>query len=99
MIASCLKLLGQFQSQTNLVTEASNFYAHYASSINKALKHSNPQVRKEGEALFCIMYDTYKDAYIKELKDQKPQIMQKLMAEVKSQSQEQTNLQANLPVS
>jgi hypothetical protein len=29
------------------------------------------------------MYDTYKDAYIKELKDQKPQIVQKLISEVK----------------
>ena len=29
------------------------------------------------------MYETYKDAYIKELKDQKPQILQKLINEVK----------------
>ena len=41
-------------------------------------------MRKEGEALFYIMYETFKEAFMKEIKDQKPQIVQKLLAEVKS---------------
>ena len=56
MIVSCLNLLSQFQLQTSLVTEVSKFYQPFALNINKALKHSNPQVRKEGEALFKTMF-------------------------------------------
>lgn len=56
MIGSCLSLLSQFQIQTGLVTATSAFYKAYAINLNKALKHSNPQVRKEGETLFKTMY-------------------------------------------
>lgn len=69
MIVSCLNLLSQFQLQTSLVTQESKFYEPYALNINKALKHSNPQVRKEGEALFRTMYATFQEAYIQILKD------------------------------
>ena len=72
MIASCLKLLLEFQSQTRLVTTTSLLYAPYALNINRALKHQNPQVRKEGESLFKQMCIDVGESYGKELKDQKP---------------------------
>ncbi len=56
LLASCLKLLAQFQSQTRLVTKPSALYDKYALNINRALKHQNPQVRKEGEALLMEGY-------------------------------------------
>jgi len=39
--------------------------------MNKALKHSNPAVRREAEVLFKVMYAVFGDSYTKELKDQK----------------------------
>lgn len=67
------------------MTTQSKFYAPYASNINKALKHSNPQVRKEAEVLFKTMFATFQDAYTRELKDQKPQLVAKLVADAKAE--------------
>jgi hypothetical protein len=40
-------------------------------------------VRREGEQLFKTMYESTSDEFIKELKDQKPQIINKLVNDVK----------------
>ena len=71
MIVSCINLLAQFQLQTKIISEHSQYYEQYSVCINRALKHSNPQVRKEGEALFKIMCTIIGDKYTKQLKDQK----------------------------
>jgi hypothetical protein len=87
MIVSCLSLLAQYQLQTNLVASAdSSLYPLYANNVNRALKHSNPQVRKQGESLFRTMFASFQDAFTKELKDQKPQLVTKLVAEARAES-------------
>jgi hypothetical protein len=50
------------------------------------LRHQNPQVRKEGEALFKILYQEFGEKLDKELSNQKPQIITKLLQEAKSDS-------------
>lgn len=69
-----------------MVTLESKNYELYALNINKALKHSNPQVRKEGEALFRTMYATFQEAYIQILKDQKPALVTKLINDAKAEN-------------
>ena len=47
LIASCLMLLSQFQQQTGLIQAMTGqFFIEYMDNINRALRHSNPQVRK-----------------------------------------------------
>jgi len=41
-------------------------------NINLALKHQNPQVRKEGEALFKCLYLDFGESIVSELVNQKP---------------------------
>lgn len=55
-------------------------------NINIALKHQNPQVRKEGEALFKVLYLDFGESLVSELVDQKPAITQKLAADSKADS-------------
>jgi hypothetical protein len=50
------------------------------------LKHQNPQVRKEGEALFKLLYLDFGESLINELVDQKPAIITKLTADSKAES-------------
>jgi hypothetical protein len=73
MIASCLKLLGQYQTQTKIVNReeksGEEFFKQFMLNINLALKHQNPQVRKEGEALYKVLYADYGDGLSKELVD------------------------------
>ena len=60
LIASCLMLLSQFQQQTGLVENMnSQLFIEYMDNINKALRHSNPQVRKQAEGLFKILYASF----------------------------------------
>lgn len=91
MIVSCLNLLTQFQLQTQLVAYDSEFYAPYSLNINRALRHSNPQVRKGGESLFKLMFNIFGEVYMKELKDQKPALLTKLTTEAKAESQTDKN--------
>jgi len=71
-IASLLKLLGQFQQQTKIVDGKTNpLFAQFLLCINRALRHQNPQVRKEGEALFKLLYLDFGEDLLKELKNQK----------------------------
>jgi hypothetical protein len=48
------------------------------------LRHQNPQVRKEGEALFKILYQEFGEKLDKELSNQKPQVVTKLLQEAKA---------------
>jgi len=50
------------------------------------LRHQNPQVRKEGEALFKILYQEFGEKLDKELSNQKSQVITKLLQEAKSDS-------------
>jgi hypothetical protein len=86
MIVSCLSLLNQYQLQTSLVKRDSKYFDQFTDYINKGLKHSNPQVRKQAEQLFKTMYGVVGESYIQELKNQKPGIVTKLQAEAKSEA-------------
>ena len=49
--------MNQFQSQTKIVEqEGSYIFNKYMICINDALRHTNPQVRKQAEALFKVLY-------------------------------------------
>jgi len=50
------------------------------------LRHQNPQVRKEGEALFKILYQEFGEKLDKELSNQKAQVITKLLLEAKADS-------------
>jgi hypothetical protein len=50
------------------------------------LRHQNPQVRKEGEALFKILYQEFGEKLDKELSNQKAQVITKLLQEAKADS-------------
>ena len=54
--------------------------------INSSLKHQNPQVRKEAEALFKLLYGEFGEKLEKELKGQKAQLVQKLLSEAKAEN-------------
>jgi hypothetical protein len=47
--------------------------------INTALKHSNPQVRKEAEKLFRTLYSDFGQKLEDMLVNQKAQLVQKLI--------------------
>ena len=97
MIVSCLNLLAQFQQQSALITdEKSQYYAPFTLNVNRALKHSNPQVRRSGEALFKIMFATFGEAYSKELKEQKQQLVTKLLTEAKAEVADKGGEKADL---
>ena len=84
LIASCIMLLTQFQQQAGLINSmTSQFFVDYMMNINKALRHSNPQVRKQAENLFKILYASFGDELIPKLIDQKPALQQKLIKEAK----------------
>ena len=68
LIASCLNLLNQFQQQTKLVETTETYLFHkYVECINEALKHTNPTVRKQGEALFKILYLEFGEIMLQKL--------------------------------
>ena len=69
----------QFQQQTQLVKEKESFlFNKYFECINEALRHTNPTVRRQGEALFKVLYLQFGDSLFSSLKNQKPQLIQKL---------------------
>lgn len=45
-------------------------------------------MRKEAEVLFKTMFVTFQDAFTKELKDQKPQLVAKLVADARAECAE-----------
>lgn len=51
--------------------------------INSSLRHSNPQVRKEGETLFKTLYGEFGEKMDSLLVSQKAQLVSKLLAEAK----------------
>ena len=67
----------------------SQFFAEYMANINKALRHSNPQVRKQAETLFKILYASFGDQLIAKLVNQKPALQQKLIKEAKVEASQE----------
>lgn len=49
------------------------------------MRHSNPQVRKEGETLFKTLYGEFGERLDSLLVNQKPQLVSKLIAEAKQE--------------
>ena len=60
-----------------------HLYDKYIACINEALRHTNPTVRKQGEALFKILFLQFGEALLSKLENQKPQLVQKLTQECK----------------
>ena len=58
----------------------------YLECINDSLRHTNPQVRKQAEALFKTLYMTIGEVLLTKLVDQKPALVQKLTSESKQEA-------------
>ena len=59
--------------QTKMVeNEDSELFTRYSECINEALRHTNPTVRKQGEALFKTLYVDFRDLMLQKLVNQKP---------------------------
>eukprot|EP00347_Sterkiella_histriomuscorum_P001332 403372439 len=89
MISSCLKLLNQFQQETKILEKKTTnqvLFNKFISVINASLKHQNPQVRKEGEALFKTLYAEFAEKLDNLLVNQKSQVTQKLLLEAKQET-------------
>lgn len=54
--------------------------------INQALRHTNPTVRKQGEALFKLLFIEFGEIMLKKLVNQKSQLVQKLTLESKREA-------------
>jgi len=47
-------------------------FKKYMESVNDSLRHTNPTVRKQGEALFKVLYLQFGDVMLTKLVKQKP---------------------------
>ena len=57
--------MNEYQQQTKLVEAIdSPLFNKYMECINEALRHTNPTVRKQGEALFKILYIEFGEALL-----------------------------------
>jgi hypothetical protein len=79
MISSCFKLLTQFQTQSKILDKSlktlptqPQIFTRFLTMINASLRHSNPQVRKEGEGLFKTLYLEFGEKLDSQLTNQKP---------------------------
>lgn len=81
MIVACLNLLDEFQTQSKILNSKGDqeLLKQYMTQVNAALKHSNPQVRKEAEKLFKTLYVEFGQELESLLVDQKPALQQKLI--------------------
>jgi len=62
MITSCLGLLNEYQTQTQILSperDTPTLLKKFMDQVNAGLKHSNPQVRKEAEKLFKTLYPDF----------------------------------------
>ena len=64
-------------------TKDSYLFNKYFESINESLRHTNPTVRKQGEALFKVLFEDFGEDLFGKLVNQKPQLVQKLQQEAK----------------
>ena len=86
LISSCLGLLNEYQVQTAILSperETPTLFKKFMDLVNAGLKHSNPQVRKEGEKLFKTLYLSFGAKLEPLLQDQKPQLVTKLLSQAK----------------
>lgn len=64
MIVSCLNLLNEYQNQSKILefeslSQCAGLLDKFMAQINLALRHQNPQVRKEAEKLFRTLYQEF----------------------------------------
>lgn len=79
MIVSCLNLLNEYQNQSKILEleslgQCAELLEKFMAQINLALRHQNPQVRKEAEKLFRTLYSEFGQPLEAKLVDQKPQL-------------------------
>lgn len=75
MILACLGLLNEYQVQSKLLAPDQGqdaLLAKYMDQVNLALRHQNPQVRKEAEKLFKTLYSDHGQKLEAMLVNQKP---------------------------
>lgn len=83
----CLSLLNDFQKQAQLAKVCDDDYTvQFMDIINASLRHHTPAVRKEAELLFIELYKTMKINIEVLLKDQKPQVIEKLIDTAKKEA-------------
>lgn len=79
MIVACLNLLNEYQNQSKILEleslgQCAELLEKFMVQINLALRHQNPQVRKEAEKLFRTLYQEFGQPLEAKLVDQKPQL-------------------------
>lgn len=87
MWSSCLSLLVEYQRQAKMAKTSDDKYTKdYMEIVNESLRHHTPSVRKEAEQLFIELYKTMSYGIENMLKDQKPQVIDKLIKTAKKES-------------
>ena len=66
-------------------------FGKYVIGNNDSLRHNNPTVRKQGEALFKMFYVQFGDVMLTKLVQQKPQMVSKLTTESQKEAAESKN--------
>jgi len=75
LISACLSLLAEYQNQSKLLApdqENDVLLGKFMDQVNLALRHQNPQVRKEAERLFKTLYSDHGKKLEAMLVNQKP---------------------------
>lgn len=87
MWSSCLSLLVEYQRQAKMAKSSDDKYTKdFMEIVNESLRHHTPAVRKEAELLFIELYKTLSYNIESMLKDQKPQVTEKLIKTAKKES-------------
>ena len=87
MWSSCLSLLVEYQKQAKLAKTSDDKYTkEFMEIVNESLRHHTPSVRKEAELLFIELYKTMSYNIENMLKDQKPQVTDKLIKNAKKEA-------------
>lgn len=87
MWSSCLSLLVEYQRQAKMAKSSDDKYTKdFMEIVNESLRHHTPAVRKEAELLFIELYKTLSYNIESMLKDQKPQVTDKLIKTAKKES-------------
>ena len=88
MISACLGLLAEYQNQSKLLApdqENDALLGKFMDQVNLALRHQNPQVRKEADKLFKTLYKDYGKKLEPMLVNQKPQLLQKILSQAQKE--------------
>ena len=91
MISACLGLLAEYQNQSKLLApdqENDVLLGKFMDQVNLALRHQNPQVRKEAERLFKTLYSVFGKKLEPMLVNQKPQLVTKILGQAQKEFSE-----------